>query len=172
MLDHKCSVAKLDAQEVQNLCAFLKVSCMGMYLKTAKNKKLINFVLLQLAQIFNKIFWPMNYIFKICKPLMYFSVYVLVFLFIWEQDLSIFTFELKNSTSKGITRIRLYFSVNNNCLYLQPAYYTGMKKCSVDGDCDIGFNCCLNIAGEGFCHKPSQRDLQRSKWIWTCTKES
>ena len=54
------------------------------------------------------------------------------------------------------------FTENSKCPYLQPVDYSGMRKCRIEKDCERGFTCCFNIAGDGFCHKPSEEELMKT----------
>ena len=51
---------------------------------------------------------------------------------------------------------------NSRCPYLPPVTYTGVRKCRVERDCEEGFTCCYNIAGEGYCHKPTADELMKT----------
>ncbi|XP_028407627.1 uncharacterized protein LOC114530238 [Dendronephthya gigantea] len=51
---------------------------------------------------------------------------------------------------------------NSKCPYLQPITFTGLRKCNVGNDCEKGFTCCFDIAGKGYCHKPTQEEMMET----------
>ena len=51
---------------------------------------------------------------------------------------------------------------NSRCPYLPPVTDSGLRKCGAERDCERGFTCCYNIAGEGYCHKPTEKEMMKT----------